>query len=175
MHSCCPALLVSDTEPSKSRLHVACLSPMSHVQCVPWVLCYGTATSPGTQFTRDSQLPAALQAHLARGQCIYIKDRKVALCSGCLDAAAIDGTPWSVQVTDVNTTENNSFLQYHKYPSLEGTERDTWKEGVNRITAHTDEALMTLLFNSPGAHPPLAPQPSHQDGVACAAKCQTPP
>ncbi len=52
----------------------------------------------------------------------------------------------------MSTTENNSFLQYHKYPSLEGTERADWKEGVNRITAHTDESLMTLLFNSPGAH-----------------------
>ncbi|CAL5228586.1 g11746 [Coccomyxa viridis] len=54
-------------------------------------------------------------------------------------------------ITDVSTTENNSFLQYHKYPSLEGTERKDWKEGVNRITAHTDESLMTLLFNSPGS------------------------
>ena len=59
--------------------------------------------------------------------------------------------PWCVQITDVQTTENNSFLQYHKYPSLEGTERESWQEGVNRITAHTDESLMTLLFNSPGA------------------------
>ena len=58
----------------------------------------------------------------------------------------------AVQITDVSTTENNSFLQYHKYPSLEGTERKDWKEGVNRITAHTDESLMTLLFNSPGVH-----------------------
>ena len=57
-----------------------------------------------------------------------------------------------MQITDVSTTENNSFLQYHKYPSLEGTERKDWKEGVNRITAHTDESLMTLLFNSPGTH-----------------------
>ena len=69
-----------------------------------------------------------------------------------LDVAAIDEVPRSVQITDVQTTENNSFLQYHKYPSLEGTDRDTWQEGVNRITAHTDESLMTLLFNSPGAH-----------------------
>ena len=67
------------------------------------------------------------------------------------DVAAIDGLPWFVQITDVQTTENNSFLQYHKYPSLEGTERESWQEGVNRITAHTDESLMTLLFNSPGA------------------------
>ena len=58
----------------------------------------------------------------------------------------------AVQVTDLNTTENNSFLQYHKYPSLEGTDREDWKEGVNRITAHTDESLMTLLLTSPGAH-----------------------
>ena len=56
-----------------------------------------------------------------------------------------------VQITDVSTTENNSFLQYHKYPSLEGSDRSTWQTGVNRITAHTDESLMTLLFNSPGA------------------------
>ena len=24
-----------------------------------------------------------------------------------------------------------------------------WKDGTNRITAHTDESLMTLLFTSP--------------------------
>ena len=56
-----------------------------------------------------------------------------------------------MQITDVNSTDNNSFLQYDKYPSLDDQPRDTWKEGVNRITAHTDESLMTLLFNSPGA------------------------
>ena len=76
-----------------------------------------------------------------------------------LDVAAIDEVPRSVQITDVQTTENNSFLQYHKYPSLEGTDRDTWQEGVNRITAHTDESLMTLLFNSPGAPPPPGTSP----------------
>lgn len=57
-----------------------------------------------------------------------------------------------MQITDVSTTENNSFLQYHKYPSLDGTDRKDWAQGVNRITAHTDESLMTLLFNSPGGH-----------------------
>ncbi|KAK9824317.1 hypothetical protein WJX72_009408 [[Myrmecia] bisecta] len=44
--------------------------------------------------------------------------------------------------------DNFTFLQYHKYPGLEGR---TWKEGVNCVTAHTDESLITLLFaKSPG-------------------------
>ena len=33
-----------------------------------------------------------------------------------------------------------------QYPKCDGL---TWKEGTNRITAHTDESLMTLLFTSP--------------------------
>ncbi|EIE19386.1 Clavaminate synthase-like protein [Coccomyxa subellipsoidea C-169] len=54
-------------------------------------------------------------------------------------------------ITDVNNVENNTFLQYHKYPSWEGVDPSTWEQGVNRITAHTDESLMTLLFTSPGS------------------------
>jgi hypothetical protein len=36
-----------------------------------------------------------------------------------------------------------------QYPACDGLK---WKEGTNRITAHTDESLMTLLFTSPSAH-----------------------
>jgi hypothetical protein len=48
----------------------------------------------------------------------------------------------------------------HKYPSLEG---ETWKDGINRITAHTDESLMTLLFTSPGDTPAVALSPLLSD------------
>ncbi|KAK9851352.1 hypothetical protein WJX84_007124, partial [Apatococcus fuscideae] len=52
------------------------------------------------------------------------------------------------ETIDVSTTDNRSFLQYHKYPSLEGIK---WKPGTNRITAHTDESLITLLYTSPSS------------------------
>lgn len=45
-------------------------------------------------------------------------------------------------------------MQYHKYPSTEGL---TWKPGTNRITAHTDESLITLLHTCPGS--PVKPLP----------------
>ena len=51
-----------------------------------------------------------------------------------------------LQTIDVGTADNRTFLQYHKYPSVEGMR---WKSGTNRITAHTDESLITLLYTSP--------------------------
>lgn len=51
-----------------------------------------------------------------------------------------------LQTTDIQSVDNRTFLQYHKYPSTDGL---TWKAGTNRITAHTDESLITLLHPSP--------------------------
>ena len=55
-----------------------------------------------------------------------------------------------LQTIDIGSDENKTFLQYHKYPTTEGL---TWKSGTNRITAHTDESLITLLYPSPGPLP----------------------
>ncbi|KAK9800222.1 hypothetical protein WJX73_000265 [Symbiochloris irregularis] len=52
------------------------------------------------------------------------------------------------KMTDISSPENHTFLQYHKYPSTEGLK---WKPGTNRITAHTDESLITLLHIGPGS------------------------
>ncbi|KAK9806096.1 hypothetical protein WJX72_001194 [[Myrmecia] bisecta] len=53
-----------------------------------------------------------------------------------------------LEKTNVKDPDNHTFLQYHKYPSTDGL---SWKEGTNRITAHTDESLITLLFTSPNS------------------------
>ena len=53
-----------------------------------------------------------------------------------------------VQTIDMTSEENHTFLELHKYPATEGL---SWRPGTNRITAHTDVGLLTLLFPSPGA------------------------
>ena len=55
-----------------------------------------------------------------------------------------------VQETDVGSPENNTMLDYTKHHSLEGIELGKLRQSANRITAHTDESLITLLLHSPG-------------------------
>jgi isopenicillin N synthase-like dioxygenase len=52
------------------------------------------------------------------------------------------------QMTNVRDCNNHTFLQYHKYPSVESLK---WKPGTNRITPHTDETLITLLLPDPNS------------------------
>ena len=42
------------------------------------------------------------------------------------------------------------MLDYTKHHSLEGIELGKLRQSANRITAHTDESLITLLLHSPG-------------------------
>ena len=67
-----------------------------------------------------------------------------------------------LQVTDVGRPENSTMLDYTKHHSLKGVELGKLRRSANRITAHTDESLITLLLHSPGelcwlrsAHPAL--------------------
>ena len=53
-----------------------------------------------------------------------------------------------MQRADLNSSENRTFLQIIRYPSLEGK---TVKKGLQRASAHTDESLITLLHPLPGA------------------------
>ena len=53
-----------------------------------------------------------------------------------------------VQASDVRDPDNYSVFVVNYYPKTEGI---TWKPDTNRITPHTDETLVTLLFTSPGA------------------------
>ena len=55
-----------------------------------------------------------------------------------------------LQVTDVGSPENDTMLDYTKHHSLEGIELGKLRQSANRITAHTDESLITLLLHSPG-------------------------
>ena len=51
------------------------------------------------------------------------------------------------------------------YPKTAGTE---WKPDTNRISPHTDETLVTLLFTSPGEHlPKLVAQYAEQGTTEC--------
>ena len=45
-------------------------------------------------------------------------------------------------------SDNYSVFVVNYYPKTAGTE---WKADTNRISPHTDETLVTLLFTSPGA------------------------
>ena len=42
------------------------------------------------------------------------------------------------------------MLDYTKHHSLSGTDIGNLRHSANRITAHTDESLITLLLHSPG-------------------------
>ena len=53
-----------------------------------------------------------------------------------------------MQTINAKDPDNHTIMQYHKYHGTQGVQ---WKEGINRVTAHTDESLMTLLLNSPSA------------------------
>lgn len=55
-----------------------------------------------------------------------------------------------MQITDVSSPDNSSMLDYTKHHSLEGIDVKTLSQRANRITAHTDESLITLLLHSPG-------------------------
>ena len=55
-----------------------------------------------------------------------------------------------MQITDVSSPDNSSMLDYTKHHSLEGIDVKTLRQRANRITAHTDESLITLLLHSPG-------------------------
>ena len=54
----------------------------------------------------------------------------------------------NAQASDVRDSDNYSVFVVNYYPKTEGI---TWKPDTNRITPHTDETLVTLLFTSPGA------------------------
>ena len=61
------------------------------------------------------------------------------------------------QTSNPFDSDNYSVFVVNYYPKTAGTE---WKPDTNRISPHTDETLVTLLFTSPGdsLHPvkPLA-------------------
>ncbi|CAK0783804.1 hypothetical protein CVIRNUC_007004 [Coccomyxa viridis] len=52
------------------------------------------------------------------------------------------------EASDVRDSDNYSVFVVNYYPKTEGI---TWKPDTNRITPHTDETLVTLLFTSPGS------------------------
>jgi hypothetical protein len=52
------------------------------------------------------------------------------------------------QIADPEDPDNYSVFVTNKYPAVDGID---YKPGTARITAHTDETLVTLLFTSPGA------------------------
>ena len=73
------------------------------------------------------------------------------------------------QASDVRDSDNYSVFVVNYYPKTEGI---TWKPDTNRITPHTDETLVTLLFTSPGACTasslllPAPVAPTHMPGQA---------
>ena len=67
-----------------------------------------------------------------------------------LSEAQIPNQFCCLQVTDAGSPENNTMLDYTKHHSLEGVELGKLRRSANRITAHTDESLITLLLHSPG-------------------------
>jgi hypothetical protein len=52
-----------------------------------------------------------------------------------------------VQTSNPRDPDNYSVFVVNYYPKTAGTE---WKADTNRISPHTDETLVTLLFTSPG-------------------------
>jgi hypothetical protein len=56
----------------------------------------------------------------------------------------------AAQTTDVMHPDNHTVFTCNRYPPVDALRV---REGTNRITAHTDESLMTLLLASPGAPP----------------------
>ena len=62
----------------------------------------------------------------------------------------------TVQTSDPKDSDNYSVFVVNYYPKTAGTE---WKPDTNRISPHTDETLVTLLFTSPGKQPPPKPRP----------------
>ena len=50
-------------------------------------------------------------------------------------------------MSDPAHDDNYSVFVVNHYPPTEGIE---WKADTNRISPHTDETLLTLLFTSPG-------------------------
>ena len=59
--------------------------------------------------------------------------------------------------------DNHTVIQCNKYPPVGDLK---CKEGTNRITAHTDESLITLLLTSSGGLPAF---PEHHPGPAAPA------
>lgn len=53
-----------------------------------------------------------------------------------------------MQTSNPHDPDNYSVFVVNYYPKTAGTE---WKADTNRISPHTDETLVTLLFTSPGA------------------------
>jgi hypothetical protein len=51
-------------------------------------------------------------------------------------------------MADPADDDNYSVFVVNHYPPTKGIE---WKADTNRISPHTDETLLTLLFTSPGA------------------------
>ena len=87
----------------------------------------------------------------------------------------------NAQASDVRDSDNYSVFVVNYYPKTEGI---TWKPDTNRITPHTDETLVTLLFTSPGAlhRPPpclrlrlRCPQRKHRQAVIFAALLRSAP
>ena len=52
-----------------------------------------------------------------------------------------------MQTSNPKDSDNYSVFVVNHYPKTAGTE---WKADTNRISPHTDETLVTLLFTSPG-------------------------
>ena len=52
-----------------------------------------------------------------------------------------------MQTSNPKDSDNYSVFVVNYYPKTAGTE---WKADTNRISPHTDETLVTLLFTSPG-------------------------
>ena len=59
-----------------------------------------------------------------------------------------------MQTSDPKDSDNYSVFVVNYYPKTAGTE---WKPDTNRISPHTDETLVTLLFTSPGQRKLCAP------------------
>jgi hypothetical protein len=82
-------------------------------------------------------------------------------CS-CSSADIVSAT--GAQATNPTDPDNFSILTVNYYPKTEGTE---WKADTNRISPHTDETLITLLFTSPGALWAPTLTPVHRRILCC--------
>ena len=66
----------------------------------------------------------------------------------CLYFGADIALATGAQTSNPHDSDNYSVFVVNYYPKTAGTE---WKADTNRISPHTDETLVTLLFTSPGA------------------------
>ena len=66
----------------------------------------------------------------------------------CLWFDACIAIATGAQTSNPHDPDNYSVFVVNYYPKTAGTE---WKADTNRISPHTDETLVTLLFTSPGA------------------------